>query len=498
MRQIRVGTVLSYINIVLKNIVYLVYTPLLIKYVGQNSFGIYQLVTQVVATLSLFSMGFSGAYVHFYWIERKKGASYLEELNGIYLKIFLSISLVSAFFGIILVKFSSNIFNKTFSGAELITAQFLMVLMVLNVSVSFISTIFDSYIAANEKFIFQQSRILFTTIVQPIIVIPLLIFGMGVEIVAIVQLLLSIVLLIMNMIYTMHTLGMSFKVTGKSNQLIKSLFAFSSYLLINDMVDLINNNLPGVLVGAMLGPGSVAIYAIVVQIRSIFFQLSLALSTMFIPRVNKMVSENKDNLSFTKIMISVGKIQLTLLTLLCGGFIVLGKYFITFWAGSGFQKAYLMIIIVLLPAIIPLSQNIGIEIQRAKNKHKFRSIILAIFAVLNMVITFYGIKIWGVNGAILGYIISLTVGNGIIINLYNHFVIGLDMMKFWRSMSKTLLVSLISTVIGLYLQSIVIVDNFYEFILVGVLYVFVFGILWYFIAANDIEKSSIRRTILRI
>ncbi len=43
---------------------------------------------------------------------------------------------------------------------------------------------------------------------------------------------------------------------------------------------------------------------------------------------------------------------------------------------------------MVVPSIIPLSQNIGIEIQRAMNKHIFSSITYSLFAILNIIITF--------------------------------------------------------------------------------------------------------------
>ena len=45
------------------------------------------------------------------------------------------------------------------------------------------------------------------------------------------------------------------------------------------------------------------------------------------------------------------------------------------WAGEGYDAAYYVGALVMIPAIIPLIQNIGIEIQKAKNMHKFRSIV---------------------------------------------------------------------------------------------------------------------------
>ena len=40
-----------------------------------------------------------------------------------------------------------------------------------------------------------------------------------------------------------------------------------------------------------------------------------------------------------------------------------------------------------MPAIVPLSQNIGISIIQAMNKHKFRSIVYLAIAILNIIIS---------------------------------------------------------------------------------------------------------------
>lgn len=82
--QIRLGAFLSYLNVIVQNGVYLVYTPLLIHFLGNNQFGLFQLTNQAVSTLALLAVGFSSAYVKFYWEEKTKNNESVERLNGLY------------------------------------------------------------------------------------------------------------------------------------------------------------------------------------------------------------------------------------------------------------------------------------------------------------------------------------------------------------------------------------------------------------------------------
>lgn len=495
MKQIKTGAILSYVNIILKNLVNIFYTPLLIHLAGQNNFGIYQLTAQTIATLSILSMGFSGAYIHFFWMEKKKGEEFVRRLNGTYLKMFTTIAILSIVIGALVTIFSPLFFGNTFNSSELKIAKIMLGLMSLNMAVTFISTIFDSFISANQRFVFQQSRILATTIIQPLIVIPLLMIGFSVVTVAMVQLITSIMLLLLNGRFAIVKLNMEFSLKEKIGPTAKLIFTFSGFLLINDIVDLINNNLPGMIVGSLLGPASVAVYAIVVQIRNIFFQLSLALSNVFIPKINKMFSESASNDEFSDVMVKVGRVQLLILLFFYGGFIVVGKFFINMWAGSGFQDAYWMLVVTLFPALVPLSQNMGIEIQRAKNMHKFRSLALGVLALVNIIITYYSLKIFGLTGSVFGYVFSLAIGNGLLINLYNHFVVGLDMVKFWKSTIKLVVGSAISIVLGLALQMFIKVDNVFSFSLVGLIYAGIFYLIWYLWSSDVNEKMFLKEYI---
>ena len=59
--QRKAGALLGYANILAKNLVNLVYTPMLLSYVGQADYGVFQSSNSFVFSLTLLSFGFSEA-----------------------------------------------------------------------------------------------------------------------------------------------------------------------------------------------------------------------------------------------------------------------------------------------------------------------------------------------------------------------------------------------------------------------------------------------------
>ena len=60
--QLKIGTVLSYLQMGISVLISLVYTPMMIRLLGQNEYGLYQTVTSTISMLSLLSLGFNSGY----------------------------------------------------------------------------------------------------------------------------------------------------------------------------------------------------------------------------------------------------------------------------------------------------------------------------------------------------------------------------------------------------------------------------------------------------
>ena len=55
--QLKMGTILSYLSIVIQSLSAIIYTPVMLRLLGQNEYGLYQLGSSAVSYLSLLSFG---------------------------------------------------------------------------------------------------------------------------------------------------------------------------------------------------------------------------------------------------------------------------------------------------------------------------------------------------------------------------------------------------------------------------------------------------------
>jgi len=367
----------------------------------------------------------------------------------------------------------------------------LMAIMVFDVAITFISSVFDSNITVNEQFIFQQSRQLMQTFLVPIICIPLVLVGVGVLSIAITQISVTTLFLIININYCIKRLNMRFDFSNVDFSLLKDLGIFSFFIFLNQIVDLVNNNVPNFILGMFQGAKMVATFAIAVQVKNMFFMLSTSLSSVFVPKVNQLVNLDKSKTVLTDLMIKVGRMQMALLFFVLGGFIVVGKFFVRIWAGAENVEAYYLIILMVLPSIIPLCQNVGIEIQRAMNKHIFRSIVYVIFAVVNIVITIFGSIYFGLVGAAIGYVVAMVFANGFFMNWYYYKKIGLEIKRYWKETMKMSLLFVLSTIPFIAIQQKIEVTTIWSFIIFGIMYSIVYLAIYYKFVMNDYEKSLI-------
>lgn len=488
--QLKIGVILSYTTMAVQNIIAILYTPIMLRLLGKSEYGLYQLVASTVGYLGLLSFGFGSAYVRFFSrYNVKNDRRSIAKLNGMFITIFMIIAIICIFAGSVLVHNVDLIFEKGLTINEIKTAKLLMVLMVINLAISFPSSVFDSYATAHECYFFQRLLTLLQTILNPFLTLPLLLMGYKSISLVIVTTIFTITKFIINIYYCKNKLSMEFIFKNMDFSLLKEIGVFSFFIFLNMIVDQINWSVDKFILGIYGGTVAVAIYSVGGQVNSMYMNLSTSISSVFIPRINNIVAYNDDENELTNLFTKVGRIQFIILAFILFGFVLLGKFFINIWAGYGYGNAYYVILILIIPVTIPLIQNLGIEIQRAKNMHKFRSLVYFVIAIANIVISIPLSKKYGEIGAALGTAITMIIGNVIIMNLYYHFKVKLNIRYFWINILKLLPAIFISFSISYIVSNIIIVASIIDFIIVGIIYTILYLICMYLFGFNSYEKN---------
>ena len=170
--QLKTGAVLSYLHIGLGAFVSILYTPVMLRLLGQSEYGLYSLVGSVVAYLSLFSFGFGSAYIRYFSIYKSNNDSKgLAQLNGMFLSIFSLLGLIVLVAGLFLLLNSQKLFGNELTPLELDKAHTLLIIMLLNLVITFPTIVFNSYVSAREKYIFQKSLLVVKTLLNPVFII---------------------------------------------------------------------------------------------------------------------------------------------------------------------------------------------------------------------------------------------------------------------------------------------------------------------------------------
>jgi O-antigen/teichoic acid export membrane protein len=498
--QLKVGATLSYISMGLGYIISIIYTPIMIKKLGQSEYGLYNLVASVVAYLGVLNFGFGSAYIRYYLRYRVKDEQEkIAILNGMFLVIFSGIGLIAVIAGTILSINTNIIFGSELTAIELSRAKNLIIILIVNLAISFPCIIFNSHITANERFVFQKLVQMIRNVINPFIVLPVLLLGYGSVGMVLITTTLNVFIEIINAVYCIKVLKMRFSFKYFDFRLMREMTIFSSYIFINMIVDQINWNADKFILGRFHGTVAVAVYGLAAQINTYYLSISLAISGVFIPRVHRIVAQSNDNNALTELFTMIGRIQFIILSLISTGLIFFGRPFINMWAGNSYDGAYGILLLLIIPGTVSSTiQNIGIEIQRAKNLHQFRSWTYIIIAIVNIAITIPLAKLYGGIGAATGTAIAIIIGNGLAMNWYYHAKVGIDIVYFWKQILGFVPALIPSILAGIVFNLLFELNGIINFLCFGLIYVMVFGISMWFLGMNQYEKNLMSDPLKRI
>ena len=119
MNQLKAGAILSYSNIIINICVGLVYTPFMMRTLGQSEYGLYALIGSVAAYLNILDMGLANTLVRYTARNRAVGSKRQEaELNGLFLVMYSVIGLLALLAGGFVYCQLDALFGASLSGEE--------------------------------------------------------------------------------------------------------------------------------------------------------------------------------------------------------------------------------------------------------------------------------------------------------------------------------------------------------------------------------------------
>lgn len=497
--QLKMGVILSYITLIIGNIIPLFYTPWMLNILGKSEYGIYSLSNSIVGYLSLLSFGLGNSMVKFItdYIakEDKKGE---KNIINLFLFIYIIISVIAILVGIFIIFNVRYIFNQGLTNEEINKMKVLLLLVSINTSISFLASVFGAIVMSYERYIFNKVLSLITTILGPITSIIMLLYGFKSVGLAMSAMIVNLIYLSINILYCYVKLNIRISFKKIDFSPIKIVFSFSVYIFINEIVNMLYWSTDKFILGMYMGAIYISIYTVGASFNNYFISLSTAISNVIFPKINKMVNKNASDLELTNLFIKIGRLQYIILALAGSGFVLFGKPFIRLWVGSSYMDAYWVAILTIIPSIIPLIQNTGLSIIQAKNIHQYRTKNFLVIAILNVILSLILVKSFGMIGCAVATSIAYIIGPVICMNRFYYKKAAIDIPLFWNNilnMSKPIFILIFVYIVILNKIDIL---NWRSFFINIIIYSIIYALLLWKYSMNNYEKQLISRVFLKI
>lgn len=498
--QLKAGAIISYANLLIGNIIPFIYTPIMLRLLGQAEYGLYGIANSIMGYIGLLNFGIGGTIVRYLSKYRAEGDREQEaRVIGLFLKLYSVVCALILTAGFI---FAANVevYSRSLLPEEVRTLRSLVILMTLNTAVFLPFGVFNSIVIAYERYIFSKLVGVLATVLSPVLHLILLYMGYGSVGLVIGSTLLNVVTYGLYAWYALGRLKIrpSFKPAGKG--LLREILKFSAFVFLASIVDTLYWTTDKLIIGWAKGTKETAVYNIGATFNTYVTGLSSAISGLLIPKLTHMAVKDAPREEFTRIFIKVGRLQFVIVSFIVSAFVAFGRQFIALWAGPEYGRSYYVALLTMIPVTIPLTQNTGINILYALNRHQFRSTVYACIAVLNVVLTFWWVERYGIVGAAMATCIAYVIGNILIINWYYHRKIGIDIPLFWKHILKMSPVMFVMGTAGWFALDRLTLDGWLVFFVAAAVYTVLYLVLAYRFMMDSYERELIKgpmRKILR-
>ena len=233
-------------------------------------------------------------------------------------------------------------------------------------------------------------------------------------------------------------------------------------------------------------------------IENYAWTIGTAIYGMFITKITLASKQEDADEKMLFIMERNGQYQLLLLGLLFCGWVAIGKEFINFlWLGKEYEAVYVYTIILLIPDLFYIPQQVGETILIVQDKLRYQAAACILSAVVYAFIMIPFIKAWGVYGVCIAIAVSFIIRQ-LILNWFYVKKTTLRMRRFYQQVYlKSLPCQIMVLIVAIILNKVIITDHIMILLFKGAFITLIYVVLAILFCISKEEKILILQTLRR-
>lgn len=430
------GVLLSYVSMATNVLVKFLYTPLLLRLLGQTEYGLYSLVISIVGYLAILEFGF-GSTVTRYTVKYKTVNDYegLKKVYGTLSIVYIVIGIIALLVCLCIVAATETIFGQTMSNDEIGKIKLMIFLCGINLLFSFPLQISTAVLTAYERFIFKNAINMIKILLEPLVIILLLYFVHIDSVGAVLTItIFNLLGLVAYYIYAVGKLDFKFYLNRFDKHLLRNIITFSASMFLLSVFEQVQFNSGQFILGMNYGAETIAVWGVAMIFVLNYRSISTAITNVFIPSFLS-ANFNVDNLQMESLIVKMTRMQCYVLLTILLNFILFGYEFIIMWAGDSYQLAYYASLIVMLPMTIGLLLEFCYLSQMATKNLTYRVLTLYLGFCASFVIVGVLTDITIISYAVI-MALSICIGQVFCVILYILKKMHVSMSIIWENIIK--------------------------------------------------------------
>ena len=427
-QQIKYGAMLSYSGIVLYILIGLLYTPWMIRCIGQADYGLYTLAYSIIS-LFVFDFGISSSVQRF--VAKYNAEGRPDKVNmclSIVYKLYCILDIVLLTV-LVTIYFFTPLIYREFSSEQI--SQFKIVYLIVSVFsvLSFPFIPLNGVLSAHEKFVQLKSCDLFSKITTVFVCVICLWYGYGLVSLVLTNSIIGLLFIGIKIIIVFTDTNVKIDIKNWDKPELKNILGFSMWTMAVALCQRSIFSLAPTILGMFDGALSIAILGVAISLEAYNYSFAYALNGLFLPRISRILNEKGDVLP---LMIRVGRIQILTIGFVLIMFIIVGQSFIINWLGDNYGASYWCTLLFIVPAFLLLPADVADQTLIADGKVKYRGLGYLIMSCVNIPLSLFLTKYYGLYGLAVSIFCAYMIRNIALYIMY-YQILHIDVGVFFKS-----------------------------------------------------------------
>lgn len=472
-------------------------SPILVKGLGDQSYGVWTLIISLTGYFTVLDFGINTAIVRF--ISKYFALKKQDKIIEIFSTSKLFFGCISFFVLILSFLFSiyfKSIFDISGFDRYYLAATFFIIGTDLALGLFF--SVQLATLWALQKFHVVNIISSTVVIIKNIVIVIAILNGYSILILAIIQITSNSIKYLLQFIYIKSRFNfIKFKKNKISSSTFKDIFDYSiySFLIALSIKALFYTD--SVVIGSFLSVSDITFYAIPATIVDYLEKLVWAIISVLIPIISSQEA-NGNTGATTQIYVDGSRYILYFSLPILIVLYTAGEDFIRLWMGNSYSaRSGEVLRILVIGYFLGLSQLVAHGVLKGISLHKVLAYLLCFEALVNLALSIILCKSYGINGVAIGTATPLIFVNLICIPLYTCKKLHISYFKY---IIRTYLTGIImfGTICYIYHKFNYRINSYFELIVYCIVICIIVFIFMYCFALTENHKNIVRSKLLKI